>query len=67
MDRHILTRTMEAIFETAVIEIDIKKKISVHILLLSFAAHLLEGGTDLDIFKNFWATRVTKQLKYIHT
>ena len=45
--RHISTKTVEKVFESAVCKAGIKKNVSVHSLRYFYATHLLEGGIDL--------------------
>ncbi|XEC97295.1 tyrosine-type recombinase/integrase [Paenibacillus tarimensis] len=45
--RHLTERSVQKVFEQALVSSGVKKKVSVHSLRHSFATHLLEGGIDI--------------------
>ncbi len=65
--RHISTRIVQAIFEQAKEKASIRKDVTIHSLMHSFATHLLEGGTDLRYIQELLGYKNSKTTGiYVH-
>lgn len=66
-DSHLTERTVQKVFEQAVIASGIKKQVSVHTLRHSFATHLLENGIDIRYIQELLGHQSTRTTEiYTH-
>lgn len=64
---HLTERTVQKVFEQAVIASGIKKQVSIHTLRHSFATHLLENGIDIRYIQELLGHQSTRTTEiYTH-